>query len=268
MSTDRIVELGRLLADEFDDSDRHYETRRWMAFYLAQLIAADDEGNGTIEQHEEIVDLILRIWSYRHVYPNSGPMAEYGHVLAALERLGDDSPWRFSRLPLSASSSQNPEAAEYIALAEELERLSRDAVITLLGIAARKAADAEDVWLAAAAEVAESLEADLTRTLESLLRSVDMRRRMQAVLIVGDDSADADPLDVLDSPADPADATEEAALVDVDSESHDEGGGIATLDPFALALHKMSALLTRVADALPRQVGNEDPYEDPRELLR
>lgn len=238
-----------------------------MAFYLAQLIAADDEGNGTIEQHKEIVDLILRVWSFRHVYPNSGPMAEYGHVLAALERLGDDTPWRFSRLPLSDSSSRNPEAAEYIGLAEELEQLSRDAVITLLGIAARKAADAEDVWLAAAAEVAETLEADLTRTLESLLRTVDMRRRMQAVVVVGDAAANADPLDELDSPANPADATQETVLLDLDSEGDDEGGDTATIDPFALALHKMSALLSRVADALPRQVINEDAHEDPREIL-
>jgi len=172
-----------------------------MSFYLGELVAAAEGQDASVEQQQDIVEFILRLWSYRYTFPVAGPLSEYSNVLAALQRLADDHPWRFARLSLSDDMSQDPEALPMIMLALELENACREAVISLLAVASRRASATGDAWLQAVDGLVESMEGEMTRRLEQLLRSAELRQMSFGVGFDADDDDDDDDDD--DEPAQP-----------------------------------------------------------------
>src|SRR4051812_3334958 len=94
-TTERALELGRMLAERSADDDM---LGQWMGHHLAALVAAaQDDAFTTGPQRQEIVDLILKVWSHRHTSGGRAPLEEFASVFAGLERLGDERPWRFLR---------------------------------------------------------------------------------------------------------------------------------------------------------------------------
>ena len=120
-----------MLAAHFDDHDI---IGQWMVHHLAELIrAAQDDATATVEQRQQIIETILKVWSHRSDYPRPAPLEEFDSVLAALDRLGDDSPWRFSRLFDPATKPPEPSTGvPLVATAAELERLTRETMLRLI----------------------------------------------------------------------------------------------------------------------------------------
>jgi hypothetical protein len=190
-----------MLAAHFDDRDT---VGQWMAHHLAELVqAAQEHATTTLEQRQQIVEIILEVWSHRRAYPRPAPLEEYDSVFAALDRLGDDTPWRFSRLFGSETRTPDPSTSDLplIATAAELERLTRETLLRLIWLEARDARQKNKDWLQVADKVASNLESDVTRTLERLQRRVAFRS-------VAD--ADNPAKDATETPADDTDAEGEA----------------------------------------------------------
>ncbi|MGH3717426.1 MAG: hypothetical protein ACRDRI_01020 [Pseudonocardiaceae bacterium] len=79
-----------MLAAHFEDHDT---VGQWMAHHLAELVvAAQDEATTTVEQRQQIVETILKVWTHRRYYPGRAPLEEFSSVFLALDRLGDSSP--------------------------------------------------------------------------------------------------------------------------------------------------------------------------------
>lgn len=164
------LELGRELAAACENHD---VTGQWMAHHLAALVSAADAADGvTAEQRVEIVDTILKVWGARRTFPGQVPGYELDLVFVALDMLGDNRPWRFSRLQEYASELDAAHSAEVplVATAITLERLTRQTVLALVWLACQDAASRNEEWLVAAAAAMAPLEDELTATTRSVHR--------------------------------------------------------------------------------------------------
>ncbi len=149
-----------------------------MAHHLAELVlAAQNDATTTIEQRQLIVDTILRVWAHRHHYLGQAPLADFSSVLTALDRLGQDSPWKFSQ-PFGPDIQLPDPSASDLPLVEtvtELEQLTRETLIRLIYIAARNAEENNQEWLELACKAESNLEGNTTTTLSRLYRSITRR---------------------------------------------------------------------------------------------
>lgn len=94
------ISLGKKIVDEFSNDGNCDSTVRWMAHYLAELIAnSENETNRKkkAELQKQCVDVILLLWKKRSTFPkNTAPLANLTHVLSILSSLktGRDLSWR------------------------------------------------------------------------------------------------------------------------------------------------------------------------------
>lgn len=214
-NTEAALDLGRKLAAACEDHD---VTGQWMAHHLAALVTAVDAAEEvTVEQRMEIVETILKVWGARRTFPAAVPAYEIDLVLCALDMLGDDRPWRFSRLQEYADGLGAAEEAEapLILKAISLERLTRQAVLALVWLATQDAVARNADWLEAASAAMAPMEDELA----SSTRRV--RRRLRD--FVGDE------------PFDGVDAEDENSVKS---------------DVLVLALRAMSEELVSLADQL------------------
>lgn len=246
-----------MLVSHFED---HNTTGHWMAHHLAQLIvAAQDDASTTVEQRLQIVDVILKVWTQRRYYPTRTPLEEYASVFKALDRLGDDNPWRFSRL--YDADTKIPDASTLglplVATASELENLTRETLIRLIWLEARDATNKNQEWLNVAAKIASNIETDVTTALSMLRRRV-ARRRLRVT--------EADHANVAETPNEDVGDAQDAVLTVTQgvgtADLMDDGTGREHDDPSSedddplsdfnhiKRLREMADLLNKVADAL------------------
>lgn len=152
-----------------------------MAHHLVELVAVAEDGSAvTVDQRQEIVDLILKVWSHRRYYSGDDVLAEYPEIFVALERLGDDAPWKFLHLsddyegPNSGSAS-----SPSLHAAIELAHVARDTVVGLLWLASKDAEHNNEDLLTVANEIGLTVESEVTRRLKRLRRVTSMRRRLR-----------------------------------------------------------------------------------------
>jgi hypothetical protein len=264
-----------MLAAQFDDHDT---VGRWMALHLAELIvAAQNPSTTTLEERQQIVETILKVWTHRPYYPARAPLEEFSNVFMALDRLGDDSPWKFSRLFDADTKMPDPSTSglPLVTTCADLERLTRETLLRLIWLAAQDAKEKNQGWLEAAEKVASNLENEVTTTLWRLQRRVG-RRGLRA--------AEGDPRAATETPTDtqPEDAGAEGNAdaqrirlaaddhletgledgdeslfilfndeYDVDEDS-DEGSSLSATN-HVKCLREMAKLLNKVADSLTVQ---------------
>lgn len=201
-----------------------------MAHHLAELItAAEDETTTTVEQRIQIVDTILKLWMKRRSLPGKFPGYEFERVFAALDRLGDERPWRFARLHLDTEELPDPETTEppLVATAADLERIVRETVITLMVVAHNEALQGASEWV----EASSALNTDIEGELASVSSRIRCRLREYQGLPADDDFDPND--DELEGSPTPA---------ELDDQLSDYN--------HSRRLRNMADLLNRVADAL------------------
>ena len=85
-----VLELGTRIVRELSIEKSNDTLGRWMAHHLAELIekAESVEGDDGIETQEQIIDLILRVWSRRRNLPRGAyPLNSLEDVLLVVWRL-------------------------------------------------------------------------------------------------------------------------------------------------------------------------------------
>jgi hypothetical protein len=142
-----------------------------MAHHLAEMItAAEDDSTVTLDQRQQVIEMILKIWSYRQHFPEGSPLEGYAAVFDALGRLSDDTPWRLRQLLGDDGLDSSAKALPLVAAAVELERLTQDTVVSLICLAAEDAQESNDAWLELADKVTSNVESRVTRDLQRLRR--------------------------------------------------------------------------------------------------
>jgi hypothetical protein len=209
-----------------------------MAHHLAELItAAEDETTTTVEQRIQIVDTILKLWMNRRSLPGRFPGYEFERIFAALDRLGDERPWKFAGLHLDTGELPDPETTQLplVATAADLERMLRETVITLLVVAHNEAVQGASEWLEASSAINTEFDGELASV------STRIRRRLREYQGL---PADED--------FDPADAEPEGSptAAELDDQLSDYN--------HARRLRAMADLLSKVASALYPETSTSD----------
>lgn len=226
----------------------HDTTGQWMSHHLAELIvAAEDDATTTVEQRLEIVDTILRVWAHRRSFPRPAPLEDFSRIFSALDRLGDETPWRFLRLFEMDAEPPNPTASghQLAETAADLERLARETVLHLLWRAAQSATESNQEWLDVAQRIQSDVETDVTDALSRHRRSVALRR-LAASTAGPPDSAEPHAVASTEQPVDEDEGSHESPFSDV---SH------------ARLLRDMARLLETIADDLTAS-GTDDGDPD------
>lgn len=167
-----VLNLGKLFARELEDHDA---LGRWMAHHIAELIQrAESSSEATrLSAEGDAREAILQLWRHRASLPGRGrPFSSFEPVFAGLERLGEDKPWRFSRI-FDAGHEPGQEAVEvnmFLKAALALETDVREIVVAAIAMAADAAEEADDGWLTAARAISETEEVSAVRQLAQLKR--------------------------------------------------------------------------------------------------
>jgi hypothetical protein len=268
-NTDDTLQLGRMLADQFDDHDI---VGQWMAHQLAELVqAAQDDATATVEQRQQIVETILKVWSHRSDYPRPAPLEEFDSVIAALDRLGDDSPWRFSRLFDLMAEAPEPgtSSVALVTTAAEFERLARETLLHLIWLAAYDAKERNRDWLEVADKIASNVESDVTTALERLQRRVALRRSVTAGGSTKDAAeTTAKDVDALGKSEGTVEATADGLVGNGTDDSaaelfdDDDTSDLLSNINHVKLLREMADLLNKIADALCTgpELGNDGKH--------
>ncbi len=171
-------------------------------------------------------------------FPGPVPASEFDNVFAALEGLGNTSRWAYSKLNEYAEKLSEPETKDLplVRTAAELERLNREAVLTLLSLAFHDAEETSAGWM----QALEGLEAEIA---DDLIDTVSVIKRRLRIFMAAqsEQGHDADP-QAQDVEADPGDPD--------DTGPRDDHEDPASNLNHAARLREMADLLNNVADAL------------------
>lgn len=146
-----------------------------MAHHIADLIQrAESSSEATrLSAEGDAREAILQLWRHRASLPGRGrPFSSFERVFAGLERLGEDEPWRFSRIFDTGDEpgQEEIEANVFLKAALALETDVREIVIAVVAMAADAAEQADDGWLTAARAMADTEEVSAARQLAQLMR--------------------------------------------------------------------------------------------------
>jgi hypothetical protein len=200
-----VLELGRKIVEELDGS---FDTLgRWMAHYVADLIARAEKATGDDKSiiERECSTAILTLWRHRSELPNgSRPFGELEPVLRAVESLDPDSDIpRYYRgvRPPEGETAATPEQENWLNLVNGLDYSAKVLIGYCLSEAAGASLDKSREWVKLAegidtdgvpeliirfiSKVAdENAEIDPNESLRSLLD--DRLKRLRGFLKIGD----------------------------------------------------------------------------------
>jgi hypothetical protein len=90
---ERIISLGKLLSEELEQGKHPDTLSRWMAHYIAQLIANTENSTGIKKKalEKECFNTILKLWEYKSSFPDGKkPFERFEEIFKTLEKLSPD----------------------------------------------------------------------------------------------------------------------------------------------------------------------------------
>jgi len=158
INSDKILELGKKLVEQLGLEMSTDTLSRWMAHYIAELLATVEGtcGDERITAEKRCFEAILALWEHRSEYPgNKKPFSDLAPVIRAVESLDpDDNTPRFFRSAFpddDESKNIDPDAREWIKVASGLDYTAKLLIGDCLREAAGKAVDNCQRWAALAA---------------------------------------------------------------------------------------------------------------------
>jgi len=192
--SDSILALGRKLVDELGLETSVDTLGRWMAHYIADLIVEAENATGEDKSLAEknCFNAIMMLWRHRAELPNGKrPFENLEPVIRAIESLDPDNEmpryFRSARRPNDENKEQS-DAANWLALVDELDYSAKVLIGYCLSEAARTAVDKSGEWvkLAEAAEVEHGVPEIVIRFVSSnadfgkdIDPNAEVRRRLQ-----------------------------------------------------------------------------------------
>jgi hypothetical protein len=90
---ERIISLGKHLAEELERGEHPDTLSRWMAHYIAQLITEAENSTGIKKKaiEKECFNTILKLWEYKSSFPDGKkPFERFEVIFKTLEKLSPD----------------------------------------------------------------------------------------------------------------------------------------------------------------------------------
>jgi len=146
MTTANTISLGKQIAEHLDAADT---LGRWMAHYVASLIASAQANPNDVESQRECARAIAELWSHRSTFPGPNtPLAAFEPIARALERLDPDQPsWGHHTAYAARIESSGTADVTAVKLALMLDGSMGGVIRFLLREATGEAVTAEQKWL-------------------------------------------------------------------------------------------------------------------------
>ncbi|MEX5254825.1 hypothetical protein [Kocuria arenosa] len=172
---DRVLQLGRDLADALDPSD---VVGRWMSHHLAELITRCEASPEDVELAAVTRDTIMQLWAHKGgVHFKTEPLVYVEPVLRAIARLDPDpEPWAFYR-PFGERAPGAEVLSTYplLRLACDIDREVGHLIRLGVAVTARQAISREEPWVLEGMQMAETEEDSAVRTLQQLVQRLSMQ---------------------------------------------------------------------------------------------
>lgn len=159
---DNLLALGRQLVEELNLDDSNDTLGRWMAHYIAGLIA-DVESTGGDEKNvaeHKCFEAILELWKHRSMLPNGKrPFEELEPVLRAIQSLDPEHKkvrYYNSCRPNNEMTADSLEQEKWLSLADGLDYSAKLLIGYCLSQAASASLDKSHEWV----KLAEGIEED------------------------------------------------------------------------------------------------------------
>lgn len=151
-----VLELGRRLVDQLEADDDLLAS--WMAHYIAQLMAAVEDGPAETRASAEraCADAILKLWEYRSALPmHHRPLMELEPILRTLESMDlerTDFRYYAHAFRQAEAADADDDAMEWLKIARDVDYSARLLIRTALGAAAERAGSIVQPWVELAAQ--------------------------------------------------------------------------------------------------------------------
>jgi hypothetical protein len=148
LNYDDVVALGQRLASALDEHDF---LGRWMAAYLAEVLAKGEHEVGEARDvaRREAFDVVLQLWQRRRDLPMARtPLHGFDYVFATLDRLSDNTPWGYFDLFKDSEAPASDRSAEInlLAVTCALDANAREVVRLTVAVAGAHAAEEDEEW--------------------------------------------------------------------------------------------------------------------------
>ena len=148
--SDEVIDLGRLLVTELGLEDSTDTLGRWMAHYIAELIA-DVEQPGKVKRREKearCATAILELWRHRHDVTQGRRQFEPESLLRAITSLDPETTrHRYFAHLRETADAENEAVKEWLCLADGIDGTARMLVLECLVGAAASAGDRSREWI-------------------------------------------------------------------------------------------------------------------------
>lgn len=166
--SERVLDLGQKLVEELGLVDSNDTLGRWMAHYVADLIAKAEAAAGgeKVRVQTETFDTILKLWKHRAEFPSGKrPFGELESVIRTVASLDpeDDTPryYRMARPP-KGETADTSDQEKWLHLAEGLDYTAKVLVGYCLKEAAGAALDRSKEWVKLAEGVGDTGASEIT----------------------------------------------------------------------------------------------------------
>lgn len=173
---DAVIDLGNQIIRELGD-DRYSDVlTRWMASYIADLIAkaeqADESEIKSLKQ--ECANAILLLWKHRSSWPDrTRPFKELEPLISTLEGLDPDKNVTFYQQHFwerAENQSTPEELKKWLQIAQGVDHIARILIEQALDAAQRIAVSQNIEWVKAALEADDAKGSDVELTIEFISR--------------------------------------------------------------------------------------------------
>ena len=189
----QVLALGKKLVEELGLDPSVDTLGRWMAHYIAQLIAESESATveDKQEKSEKCATAIVSLWEHRSVMPSGKrPFEDIEPILRALASLDplNDAPRYFRDASESASGTKQPEEViNWLEVAKGLDNCAKILIVYCLTMAAQNAVTKSKEWasLASAAGMKEDVDTSTLSYLDeefSLYREFDLSERQREII--------------------------------------------------------------------------------------
>lgn len=159
LQVDNVLELGRKLVEQLDLEESDDTLGRWMAHYIAELIAKSEHSTGEnkIVVQRECFAMILSLWKHRSALPNGKrPFEDIEPILHTIESLNPEHEsrryYRHARPP-TGEIADTPEQAKWLKLADGFDHSAKILIGYCLSQAAKAALEKSKEWIPLAATI-------------------------------------------------------------------------------------------------------------------
>jgi len=143
-----VLDFGTQIAQQLGEAAEYNLLAAWMSKYLGEKILDAKKAKGKQRQvlEKECIELIFKLWDYRHKLPNGArPLESFEPVFDVLNELDQKHP-RYKYLHYLPRTNKNSEIGKIMKGVLEIDELASEIILNLIAEAIRTIPKKDKQW--------------------------------------------------------------------------------------------------------------------------